>query len=55
MPGKSILPVFANWLAPVVRGLFAMVPPPPAGRSPCPGIPSTYTGGGQLVCASLPL
>ena len=53
MPGKSILPVFANWLAPVVRGLFAMVPPPPP-ASPCPGIPSTYTGGGQLVCAPCP-
>jgi hypothetical protein len=52
MPGKSILPVFANWLAPVVRGLFAMVPPPPAG--PCPGIPAAYTGGGQLVCAPCP-
>ena len=53
MPQKSILPVFANWLAPVVRGLFAMVPPPPP-AGPCPGIPASYTGGGQLVCAPCP-
>jgi hypothetical protein len=53
MPGKSILPLFANWLAPAIRGLFAMVPPPPP-AGPCPGIPSSYTGGGQLVCAPCP-
>jgi hypothetical protein len=53
MPQKSLLPMFANWLAPVVRGLFAMVPPPPP-AGPCPGIPASYTGGGQLVCAPCP-
>jgi hypothetical protein len=52
MPQKSLLPVFANWLAPVVRGLFAWAPPPPAG--PCTGIPASYTGGGQLQCAPCP-
>jgi hypothetical protein len=53
MPQKSLLPVFANWLSPVIRGLLAMAPPPPP-LGPCPGIPSTYTGGGQLQCGPCP-
>jgi len=52
MPPRSVLPAAANWLAPVIRGLFAMAPPPPP-ASPCPGIPASYTGG-QLVCAPCP-
>jgi hypothetical protein len=55
-PRSSLLPAIAGWLAPAVRGLFAMAPPPPppppAGA--CPGIPPSYTGGGQLVCAPCP-
>ncbi len=52
-PAGSLLPAVANWLAPAVRGLFAMAPPPPP-ASPCPGIPASYTGGGQLVCGPCP-
>jgi Neisseria PilC beta-propeller domain len=53
-PAGSLLPAIANWLAPAIRGLFAMAPPPPPPASPCPGIPATYTGGGQLVCGACP-
>jgi hypothetical protein len=53
-PAGSLLPSIANWLAPAVRGLFAMAPPPPP-ASPCPGIPASYTGGpGGLVCDACP-
>src|SRR5262249_26113077 len=31
-----------------------MAPPPPPPANPCPGIPASYTGGGQLVCAPCP-
>jgi hypothetical protein len=55
-PAGSLLPAIANWLAPAVRGLFAMAPPPPPPppASPCIGIPASYTGGGQLVCGPCP-
>jgi len=55
-PAGSLLPAIANWLAPAVRGLFAMAPPPPPPppASPCPGIPASYTGSGQLVCGACP-
>jgi len=55
-PRKSLLPAVANWLAPVVRGLLAMAPPPPPPpiSGACPGIPASYTGGGQLKCAPCP-
>ena len=54
MPPKSVLPAIANWLAPAIRGLFAMAPPPPPPPAgPCIGIPAGYTGG-QLVCAPCP-
>jgi Neisseria PilC beta-propeller domain len=53
-PAGSLLPAIANWLAPAIRGLFAMAPPPPPPVNPCPGIPATYTGGGQLGCAPCP-
>ncbi|HWZ85522.1 MAG TPA: PilC/PilY family type IV pilus protein [Thermoanaerobaculia bacterium] len=41
--------MIANWLAPAVRGIFAMAPPPPP-DGPCPGIPASYTGGGKVLC-----
>ena len=55
-PAGSLLPAIANWLAPAIRGLFAMAPPPPPPPpvNPCPGIPASYTGGGQLGCAPCP-
>jgi hypothetical protein len=55
-PAGSLLPAIANWLSPAIRGLFAMAPPPPPPppASPCPGIPASYTGGGQLVCGPCP-
>ncbi|HTY42146.1 MAG TPA: PilC/PilY family type IV pilus protein [Thermoanaerobaculia bacterium] len=55
-PAGSLLPAIANWLSPAIRGLFAMAPPPPPPppASPCPGIPASYTGGGQLVCGACP-
>jgi Tfp pilus tip-associated adhesin PilY1 len=52
MPGKSLLPAITGWLAPAIRGLFAMAPPPPP-PGPCPGIPSGYTGG-LLECSPCP-
>jgi hypothetical protein len=51
MPAKSLLPAIANWMAPVVRGLFAMAPPPPPPTTPCAGIPASYNSTGQLGCA----
>ena len=39
VPPPSLMPVIANWLAPAVRGLLAMAPPPPLpAPGPCPGI-----------------
>ncbi len=55
MPGSSVLPSISRWLAPAIRGLFAMAPPPPPPPAiPCPGIPPGYTNGGQLECAPCP-
>src|SRR5207247_4186468 len=52
-PAGSLLPAIANWLAPAVRGLFAMAPPPPPPIAPpCPGIPGLY---GPPQCAPCPL
>ncbi|MEP6992881.1 MAG: PilC/PilY family type IV pilus protein [Acidobacteriota bacterium] len=42
LPVGSRLPVIASWMAPAVRGMLAMVPPPPQPAPPCPGIPAGY-------------
>ncbi len=58
MPVGSLLPAIANWLAPAIRGLFAMAPPPPPlppPATPCLGIPASRPTSGQLVCGAVPL
>ena len=52
MPRGSLLPQIASWLAPAIRGLLAMAPPPPPQDTiavPCQGIPAGYVG--DLKCA----
>jgi len=56
MPRPGLLPQIAKWLSPAVRGLLAMVPPPPpqdVNAVPCQGIPAGYTGNLKCVpCTS---
>ncbi|MFN2387936.1 MAG: pilus assembly protein [Thermoanaerobaculia bacterium] len=52
MPKGSLLPQIAQWLAPAIRGLLAMAPPPPPqdpNAVPCQGVPALYLG--NLKCA----